>query len=147
MQSIDSREGPLTLRATTPFPIYVQIAQVNQIQQSNLIYRQNVTLLQYDQGSQFTSDAFVAAVATSGARLSMDGRGAWTDNIFIERFWRSLKYEEVYLTAYDTVADAKRWIYRYIEKYNTIRPHSSLEGKAPDKIHAIAPAEGLLKAS
>ena len=47
----------------------------------------------------------------------MDGKGAWTDNIFIERFWRSLKYEEVYLRAYDTVADAKRWIYRYIERY------------------------------
>ena len=104
-------------------------------------------ILNTDQGSQFTSDAFVAAVATSGARLSMDGKGAWTDNIFIERFWRSLKYEEVYLRAYDTVADAKRWIYRYIERYNTIRPHASLGGKTPDKIHAIASAEGLLKAS
>jgi putative transposase len=71
-------------------------------------------IINTDQGSQFTSDAFVAAVATSGARLSMDGKGAWTDNIFIECFWRSLKYEEVYLRAYDTVADAKRWIYRYI---------------------------------
>jgi len=104
-------------------------------------------IINTDQGSQFTSVAFVAAVATSGARLSMDGKGAWTDNIFIERFWRSLKYEEVYLRAYDTVADAKRWIYRYIERYNTIRPHSSLGGKTPDKIYAIAQAEGLLKAS
>ena len=104
-------------------------------------------IINTDQGSQFTSVAFVAAVATSGAKLSMDGKGAWTDNIFIERFWRSLKYEEVYLRAYDTVADAKRWIYRYIERYNTIRPHASLGGKTPDKIHAIAPAEGLLKAS
>ena len=104
-------------------------------------------IINTDQGSQFTSDAFVAAVATSGARLSMDGKGAWTDNIFIERFWRSLKYEEVYLRAYDTVADAKRWIYRYIERYNTIRPHASLGGKTPDKIHSLAPAEGLLKAS
>ncbi len=104
-------------------------------------------IINTDQGSQFTSDAFVAAVAASGARLSMDGKGAWTDNIFIERFWRSLKYEEVYLRAYDTVADAKRWFYRYIERYNTIRPHASLGGKTPDKIHAIAPVEGLLKAS
>jgi putative transposase len=104
-------------------------------------------IINTDQGSQFTSDAFVAAVATSGARLSMDGKGAWTDNIFIERFWRSLKYEEVYLRAYDTVADAKRWIYRYIERYNTIRPHASLGGKTPEKIHSLAPAEGLLKAS
>jgi putative transposase len=104
-------------------------------------------IINTDQGSQFTSDAFVAAVAASGARLSMDGKGAWTDNIFIERFWRSLKYEEVYLRAYDTVADAKRWIYRYIERYNTIRPHSSLGGKTPNKIHSLAPAAGLLKAS
>jgi putative transposase len=104
-------------------------------------------IINTDQGSQFTSDAFVAAVAASGARLSMDGKGAWTDNIFIERFWRSLKYEEVYLRAYDTVADAKRFINRYIYKYNTIRPHASLGGKTPDNIHAIAPAEELLKAS
>ena len=104
-------------------------------------------IINTDQGSQFTSDAFVAAVAASGAKLSMDGKGAWTDNIFIERFWRSLKYEEVYLRAYDTVADAKRFINRYIYKYNTIRPHASLGGKTPDNIHAIAPAEELLKAS
>ena len=104
-------------------------------------------IINTDQGSQFTSDAFVAAVAASGARLSMDGKGAWTDNIFIERFWRSLKYEEVYLRAYDTVADAKRFINRYINKYNTIRPHASLGGKTPDNIHAITPAEELLKAS
>ena len=104
-------------------------------------------IIHTDQGSQFTSVAFVAAVTESGAKLIMDGKGAWADNIFIERFWRSLKYEDVYLRAYDTVADAKRWIYRYIERYNTIRPHSSLGGKTPDKIHAIAPAEGLLKAS
>jgi putative transposase len=77
----------------------------------------------------------------------MVGKGAWTDNIFIERLWRSLKYEEVYLRAYDTAADAKRWIYRYIERYNTIRPYASLEGKTPDKIHSLAPVEGLLKAS
>ena len=104
-------------------------------------------IIKTDLGSQFTSDAFVVAVAASGARLSLDGKGAWTDNIFIERFWRSLKYEEVYLRAYDTVADADRFINRYINKYNTIRPHASLGGKTPDNIHAIAPAEGLLKAS
>jgi putative transposase len=104
-------------------------------------------IINTDQGSQFTSDAFVAAVAASGARLSMDGKGAWTYNIFIERFWRSLKYEEVYLRAYDTVADAKRWIYRYIERYNTIRPHASLGAKTPDKIHRTKQADHLLMAS
>jgi len=100
-------------------------------------------IINTDQGSQFTSDAFVAAVDASGLRLSMDGKGAWTDNIFIERFWRSLKYEEVYFRAYDTVADAKRFIIRYINKYKPIRPHASLGGKTPGNIHAIA----LLKAS
>ena len=100
-----------------------------------------------DQGSQFTSDAFVAAVMESRARLSMDGKRAWTDNIIIERFWRSLKYEEVYLRAYDTVADAKRWIDRYIERYNTIRPRASLGGKTPDNIHRTKQADQLLKAS
>ena len=82
-------------------------------------------IINTDQGSQFTSDAFVAAVTESGAKFSMDGKGTWTDNISIECFWRSLRYEEVYLRAYDTVADAKRWIYRYIERYNSIRPHAS----------------------
>ena len=79
-----------------------------------------------DQGSQLPPGAFVAAVTASGARLSMVGKGTWTDNIFIERFWRSLRVEEVYLRAYDTVADAKRFISRYINKVNTIRPHASL---------------------
>jgi putative transposase len=77
----------------------------------------------------------------------MDGNGAWANYMFIDRFWRSLKYEEVYLRTYDTVADAKRWIYRYIERYDTIRPHASLVGRTPDKIHSLPPAEGLLKAS
>ena len=100
-------------------------------------------IINTDQGSQFTSDAFVAAVATSGARLSMDGKGTWTDNISIECFWRSLRYEEVYLRAYDTVADAKRWIYRY----NSIRPHASLGGKTPDEIDTTTQTDQLLNAS
>jgi putative transposase len=104
-------------------------------------------IINTDQSSQFTSDAFVATVVASGARLSMDGKGAWTDNIFIGRFWRSLKYEEVHLRAYDTVEVVKRCIYRYIERYNTIRPNASMGGKTSDKIHSLAAAEGLLKAS
>ncbi len=84
-------------------------------------------IINTDQGSQFTSDTFVAAAA-SGARLSTDGKGAWTDNMFIERFWRSLKYEEVYLRAYDTVADAKRWIYRYIRQIQ-LDPPTRIPGR------------------
>ena len=78
-------------------------------------------IINTDQGSQFTSDAFVAAVATSGARLSMDGKGAWTDNIFIERFWRSLKYEEVYLRAYDTTLIIRRQNTRQDSRNSTSR--------------------------
>jgi putative transposase len=92
-----------------------------------------------DQGSQFTAAAFVDVVMASGAQLSMDGRGAWRDNVFVERLWRSVKYEEVFLHAYDTVFDAKAGIRRYIDFYNTERPHSSLAKKTPDEAYAALP--------
>lgn len=82
-------------------------------------------IMNADLGKQFSSVAFVAAVAASGARLSKLGKCTWTVNMFIEHFWSSSKYEDVDLRANDTVADAKRRIYRYIERCNTIRPHSS----------------------
>jgi putative transposase len=85
-----------------------------------------------DQGSQFTSEEFVSTVLDSGAKLSMDGKGAWKDNVFIERFWRTVKYEEVYLRAYETVSDARRYLERYMTFYNTGRPHSSLNDRTPD---------------
>jgi putative transposase len=88
-----------------------------------------------DQGSQFTSDEFVATVLDSGAQLSMDGRGAWKDNVFIERFWRTVKYEEVYLRAYDSVADARRHLERYMTFYNSRRGHSSLDDQTPDTVY------------
>lgn len=88
-----------------------------------------------DQGSQFTSDEFVTTVLDSGAQLSMDGRGAWKDNVFIERFWRTVKYEEVYLRAYDSVADARRHLERYMTFYNSRRPHSSLDEQTPDAVY------------
>lgn len=88
-----------------------------------------------DQGSQFTSEEFVSAVLESGARLSMDGKGAWRDNVFIERFWRTVKYEEVYLRAYESVSDARRHLARYMEFYNTRRPHSALDEQTPDTVY------------
>ena len=88
-----------------------------------------------DQGSQFTSDEFVTTVLESGAKLSMDGKGAWRDNIFIERFWRTIKYEEVYLRAYESVSGARRHITRYLEFYNGRRPHSSLADRTPDAVY------------
>jgi putative transposase len=85
-----------------------------------------------DQGSQFTSTAFTALLLKHGIAISMDGRGAWRDNVFVERLWRSVKYEEVYLRAYDTVAEARRLIGRYLDFFNRKRPHSSLAARTPD---------------
>ena len=80
-----------------------------------------------DQGSQFTSAAFTGLLLENGIAISMDGRGSWRDNVFVERLWRSLKYEEVYLRAYETVAEARRLIGRYLDFFNTKRPlHAQL---------------------
>jgi putative transposase len=86
-----------------------------------------------DQGSQFTSDEFTRVLLDSGVRISMDGKGRWMDNVFIERLWRSLKYEEVYLKAYDSIPDARRQIGAYFEMYNRRRPHQALDNRTPDE--------------
>jgi putative transposase len=88
-----------------------------------------------DQGSQFTSQAFTGLLKQYGIRISMDGKGAWRDNVFIERLWRSVKYEEVYLHAYDTVSDSRAGIGKYFNLYNRRRPHSSLKRKTPDQVY------------
>jgi putative transposase len=85
-----------------------------------------------DQGAQFTSAAFTGLLHDQGIAISMDGQGCWRDNIFVERLWRSIKYEEVYLHAYVSVSDAKAGIGRYLTQYNTARPHSSLADQTPD---------------
>jgi putative transposase len=85
-----------------------------------------------DQGSQFTSAAFTGLLLENQIAISMDGRGSWRDNVFVERIWRSVKYEEVYLRAYDSVADARAHLGRYLNFYNTRRPHSSLDARTPD---------------
>ena len=87
-----------------------------------------------DQGSQFTAQDFVDAVIKQGVNLSMDGRGAWRDNVFVERVWRSVKYERVYLRAYASVSVARQDIAQYIDWYNTDRGHSSLDGKTPEQV-------------
>jgi putative transposase len=88
-----------------------------------------------DQGSQFTGAAFTGALIKNGIAISMDGKGAWRDNVFVERLWRSVKYEEVYLRAYDSVSDARTSIGRYLDFYNGRRPHSSLDGMTPDQAY------------
>jgi putative transposase len=87
-----------------------------------------------DQGSQFTAQEFVDAVIDNGVKLSMDGRGAWRDNVFVERVWRSVKYERVYLRAYDSVSAARKDIAEYIDWYNSERGHSSLDGETPEQV-------------
>jgi putative transposase len=85
-----------------------------------------------DQGSQFTSAAFTGLLLENKIAISMDGRGSWRDNVFVERLWRSVKYEEVYLRAYDSVDDARAWLGKYLVFYNVLRPHSSLDARTPD---------------
>lgn len=92
-------------------------------------------ILNTDQGSQFTTNEFVQIVKDQGCKRSMDGRGAWSDNIFIERLWRTVKYEHVYLYAVDTVRKAKASIMQYIDWYNQSRPHSKLGKKMPDEVY------------
>lgn len=87
-----------------------------------------------DQGSQFTSLEFTEKLRESGVRISMDGKGRWMDNVMIERLWRSLKYENVYLNAYETGSEARQGIGRWISYYNSVRPHSSLDGLTPDEV-------------
>lgn len=91
-----------------------------------------------DQGSQFTAPAFTGAVLAKGCKLSMDGRGAWRDNVFVERLWRSVKYERVYLKAYDSVSAARNDIAEYLNWYNAHRSHSSLERLTPDEKYLAA---------
>jgi putative transposase len=90
-----------------------------------------------DQGSQFTATEFVDLVSSSGCLMSMDGRGAWRDNVMVERLWRSVKYERVYLRAYDSVKIAKDDIEEYFTWYNGERPHSSLERKTPNEAYSV----------
>jgi putative transposase len=98
-----------------------------------------------DQGSQFTSLAFTDTLKAAGVAISMDGRGRWLDNVFIERLWRTIKYEEVYLRAYDTVTEASTGIGRYLNFYNTKRTHQALGRLTPDEVYFQFP--GLKKAA
>lgn len=87
-----------------------------------------------DQGSQFSSNDFVAEVKRMGALHSMDGKGCWRDNLFVDRLWRSVKYEDVYLKAYDSVSAARHSLAAYFDFYNVRRPHQSHDGRIPDMV-------------
>lgn len=92
-----------------------------------------------DQGAQFTSQAFTGRLKEEGIQISTDGKGRWADNVFVERLWRSLKYEHVYLHAFESVGEARRKIGSYFEFYNSRRPHPSLEANAPDQVYFNLP--------
>jgi putative transposase len=96
-----------------------------------------------DQGSQFTSFDYTAVLKNAGVRISMDGRGRFMDNIFIERLWRSLKYECVYLHAFETGSELRAGLARWIGYYNASRPHSALAGRTPDEAYAKDPRTGI----
>ena len=88
-----------------------------------------------DQGSQFTAEDFTKVLLAKGVRVSMDGKGRWIDNVFVERLWRSVKYEDIYLHAYESVRELKSALARYFEFYNVRRPHQSLEYRTPDEMY------------
>ena len=100
-----------------------------------LASNQRPEMFNTDQGSQFTSEAFTGRLKEEGIAISMDGKGRWRDNVFVERIWKSIKYEEVYLHAYASVSEARTSIGRYLEFYNSIRPHSSLKALTPDQVY------------
>ena len=88
-----------------------------------------------DQGSQFTSEAFTDVLKDKGVAISMDGKGRWVDNVFVERLWRSVKYEDLYLRAYETPAQLRAGLGKYFEFYNTKRRHSALDRRTPDAVY------------
>ena len=89
-------------------------------------------IMNTDQGSQFTGTEFIATLTQHAIRISMDGKGCWRDNVFVERLWKTVKYEEVYLHAYDTVSAANESLARYVSFYNGRRPHTALDRQTPD---------------
>jgi putative transposase len=95
-------------------------------------------ILNTDQGSQFTGTTFVDLVQQHGIQISMDGKGSWRDNVFVERLWKSVKYEEVYLHAYESVAEARQGLLSYFSFYNQRRPHRALDGQTPDMVYFAA---------
>ena len=88
-----------------------------------------------DQGCQFTSQEFTGLLKDHGIQISMDGKGCWRDNVFVERLWKSIKYEEVYLHAYETISAAQQGVARYLTFYNQTRPHQALDGQTPDQVY------------
>jgi putative transposase len=119
----------------------LEACHAKEIMQQALARHGTPQIVNTDQGSQFTAEEFTSVVLDSGAKLSMDGRGAWRDNVFVERLWRSVKYEHVYKHVYASVADARVKIAIYLDWYNQGRAHSSIQDQTPDEAYwALLPA-------
>jgi putative transposase len=113
----------------------LEACHATEIMQQALAQYGRPEIVNTDQGSQFTAEEFTQVVLAAGAKLSMDGRGAWRDNVFVERLWRSVKYEHVYKHAYASVSDARAKIATYVDWYNNERPHSSINDQTPDEAY------------
>ena len=116
-------------------PIGMEAAFCVEALEEALVRHGRPETLNVDQGAQFTGHDFTAVLREAGIAISMDGKGAWRDNVFVERLWRSVKYEEVYFRAYDTVGEARASPGRYQAFYNGRRPHSSLDRQTPDQAY------------
>jgi putative transposase len=103
--------------------------------QEALVSYGNPDIFNTDQGCQFTSQEFTELLKDQGIQISMDGKGCWRDNVFVERLWKSIKYEEVYLHAYEAVSAAQRSLERYLTFYNQTRPHRALDGRTPNGVY------------
>lgn len=115
--------------------ITLEACHAREIMQEALARYGTPEIINTDQGSQFTAEEFTEVVLAKGCKLSMDGRGSWRDNVFVERIWRSVKYERVYLKAYDSVSAARADIADYFDWYNSQRPHSNLERITPEQVY------------
>lgn len=92
-------------------------------------------IMNTDQGSHFTSEKWISSLRQAGIKISMDGKGRWIDNVIVERFWRTIKYEDIYLKSYENPLELEKGIKDYVRHYNTIRPHQSLSGATPEEIY------------
>lgn len=92
-------------------------------------------IINTDQGCQFTSDEWINSLQGAGITISMDGKGRWIDNVMIERFWRSIKYEDIYLKSYENAVELEKGVASYIDRYNLYRPHASLNNATPEEVY------------
>jgi putative transposase len=129
--------GTLMKRMAAKVAITLEACHAVDVLQEAFNHHGTPEIVNTDQGSQFTAHDFVQAVKDRGCKVSMDGRGAWRDNVFVERLWKSVKYERVYLHAYDSVTEAKKSIMQYMDWYNRSRPHSSLGKNIPDEAYTV----------